>query len=139
MATVADVKHYLATWFQVGKRVEMQGPQGSRSVYPDSVLGAESGYSPEFEQCWEWIQAHAQHCHLQGTSETVAELLSGAWDLPDCARCRLPVPMSTRGSLAAKSCPCADIAHWPNFETIPPRPRPFAGLGSLGQRLAGSP
>ncbi|MDX2271275.1 MAG: hypothetical protein NW237_04915 [Cyanobacteriota bacterium] len=120
MATPAQVKGYLACWFQLGKRVIHADPQGDRVIFPAAVLSL-SQFSPEFEACWEEMAAHASRCYLEGTQQTIADLLLDRWQIADCARCRLPIPLLHQGIPDLGSCPCADLTSWPNQGIIPPR------------------
>ena len=124
MATTAEVRHYLATWFQMGKGIQLSQPSGLTLLRPASVLGEVKAYSTEFETCWQQISAHTDQCYLEGTCETVANLLTGSWAIENCGRCQLPIAMQARGSRQPDSCPCADVMELPNLETLPPRPNP---------------
>ncbi len=122
MATTTEVRQYLATWFQLGKGIQLSQPSGLTVLRPISVLGRGNNYSAEFETCWQQISADANQCYLEGTCETVAVLLTGSWAIESCGRCQLPIAMQIRGSRPADSCPCADVMELPNLETVPPRP-----------------
>jgi hypothetical protein len=64
--------------------------------------------------------ADSAECHLSGTSETIANLLSDEWEIVGCARCPMPLPMPIRG-VKLSPCPCADLPLWPNAEIPQPR------------------
>jgi hypothetical protein len=118
MASEQAVKQYLAYWFQLGKLVMLRG--GQETLRPQSVLQG-NRYSPEFEACWVRIRQPASgECHLQGTSQTIAELLTPQWDIELCSRCALLVPVRNFG-LPPVECPCSDLPTWPNTELPPPR------------------
>ncbi len=122
MATPAHVRDYLSAWFQLGKAVVADEPNGSRRILPNHVLN-QSGLSTVYETVWAYIQSHATQCHLEGTEQTIADLLSDSWDLEDCYRCGILAPIPTRGRCQSLGpCPCADLAYWPSDETLPPRP-----------------
>lgn len=92
----------------------------TEQIQPQRVWGS-TAYSAEFESCWQRIEAEATHAYLEGTEETIADLLSGRWEIDTCCRCGLPVPMCIRGPVSSGPCPCADLDHWPNDSTLPPR------------------
>ena len=117
MATEQDVKRYLAYWFQLGKQVIVGG--GRAYLLPQPVLKGDR-YSEEFEECWQEIRSVAGECHLEGTDETIAELLSPAWELLPCSRCDMPIAMRNVG-MPALFCPCHSLPTWPNTELPSPR------------------
>ncbi|NJR51256.1 MAG: hypothetical protein HC780_18460 [Leptolyngbyaceae cyanobacterium CSU_1_3] len=118
MASETQVRHYLAYWFQLGKRVFIHN--GKEALQPRPIISADR-YSDEFESCWQRIQsADAGDCYLEGTNETIAQLLSPAWEMSSCARCAMPVPLPGAG-MPAESCPCFDLSNWPDSETPSPR------------------
>ena len=118
MASEADVKRYLAYWFQLGKKVWIKN--GEESLRPQSVIRG-NGYSQEFEGCWQTIiSSDSGDCYLEGTSESIAELLTPAWDVTPCGRCSMPVPIRHVG-MPALTCPCNDLPGWPNTEVPQPR------------------
>jgi hypothetical protein len=118
MATSTEVRDYLAHWCQLGKGVVM--PASSEVLRPQPVLQGDR-YSPVFEHCWQQIMAcEGQDCYLEGTNQTIAELLSNRWDVVQCARCAMPVP-SSYGFTSGPCCPCQDLPSWPNFEIPQPR------------------
>ena len=78
-------------------------------------------YSRQFEECWQRITSpESGDCYLEGTSETIAQLLTPEWEIIQCARCPMPLPVRTVGMPAA-SCPCHDLPSWPNTEIPMPR------------------
>jgi hypothetical protein len=78
-------------------------------------------YSEEFEECWEKILSpESGDCHLEGTQETIAELLTPSWDMVPCGRCSMPVAARNVG-MPALLCPCNNLPHWPNTELPAPR------------------
>jgi hypothetical protein len=118
MATTEEVRRYLAYWFQLGKKVLI----GTSKVIflPQSVLEGDQ-YSQEFEECWRKIISQPTgDCHLEGTQETITELLTPAWEIVSCGRCAMPVPMRNPG-MPATFCPCHSLATWPNTELPLPR------------------
>lgn len=118
MATKQEVKHYIAHWFQLGKKVLIRN--GQTSFLPQPVLSG-GNYSTEFEQCWQTILAlETDDCYLEGTHETIAELLNPDWEVVSCGRCAMPVPIRTMGMPVA-ICPCFDLSDWPNLELPTPR------------------
>ena len=118
MASQQEVKQYLAYWFQLGKKVAIGN--GKASLLLKEVIKGDR-YSDEFEECWQKIISPAAgNCYLEGTQETIAELLSPAWAVNPCARCTMPVPVSNVG-MPSELCPCSDLSNWPNTELPPPR------------------
>jgi hypothetical protein len=111
MATTQEVRLYLAYWFQLGKRVVV--PATNQQVKPNPVLCGEA-YSAEFEACWQSLLA-GPDAYLEGTEQSIADLLEAEWDLVQCARCQVPVPLRV-GGLSPTSCPCADLPGWPNLD-----------------------
>ncbi len=128
MASPDRVKHYLALWFQLGKRVV--SVDGCRHWRPAATLKGDR-YAPEFERSWEEMLAdYRGACYLEGTDQTLADLLTPVWEIASCARCDIPIPLRLSGP-QPPSCPCADRPNWPNLEL----PRPRAPLSSQ-DRLA---
>ncbi|QIR40432.1 hypothetical protein HCG51_29575 [Tolypothrix sp. PCC 7910] len=117
MANKQDVKRYLAYWFQLGRKVIVSN--GKAELLPQQVLQGDR-YSEEFEDIWQQIHHQASECHLEGTDETIAELLTPAWEMLPCSRCEMPVPMRNVG-MPALSCPCNTLPNWPNSELPQPR------------------
>lgn len=134
MATEDQVKHYLAYWFQLGKKVLLRN--GREAMLPNPIF-QENRYSYEFEKCWQRvIDPKSGDCYLEGTHQTIQQLLSPAWELIACARCEMPVPVCQLGQ-PCPECPCADIPLWPNTELPSPRLPVDTGkrLNDLSQRL----
>lgn len=118
MASAQQVKQYLAHWFQLGKCVWVRN--GQEAIRPSSVLQG-NRYSPEFEACWQrLLDPQSGDCYLEGTEQTIQELLSPEWTVMSCARCTMPIPMQERGT-GALVCPCNDLPSWPNFDVPLPR------------------
>ncbi len=118
MASRHQVKQYLAYWFQLGKNVALNN--GKEKMNPNPVFQGHF-YSREFEACWQTILSKGtESCHLEGTNESIAELLSSEWEILRCARCPMPIPVRTKG-MPPEACPCNDLPLWPNNEIPPPR------------------
>jgi hypothetical protein len=118
MASAEEVKKYLAYWFQLGKGVVLGG--GKEIILPQPIFRGTS-YSKEFEDCWQRLIAPDSHdCYLEGTIQTVEQLLAPSWDIASCARCEMPIPMVKLG-IQDMSCPCNDLPLWPNTEIPHPR------------------
>jgi hypothetical protein len=134
MASANLVRQYLAYWFQLGKKVFTGN--GQEAFLPQTVLKG-AYYSREFEECWLRISSsESGDCYLEGTSETIAQLLTPEWEIIQCARCPMPLPVRTVGMPAA-SCPCHDLPSWPNTEIPMPR-EPVSSqnhLNSIRHRL----
>ncbi|MDJ0735865.1 MAG: hypothetical protein QNJ47_17680 [Nostocaceae cyanobacterium] len=117
MATKQEVKKYLAYWFQLGKKVVVGN--GS-TLLPERIIVGDR-YSDEFEECWEKIiSPEMGDCYLEGTHQTIAELLTPAWEMEICARCEMPIAMHSIG-MPAVICPCYYLPEWPNTELPSPR------------------
>lgn len=126
MASEQQVKRYLAYWFQLGKRVVIRN--GEETIRPKTVLSGNC-YSQEFEEFWQTILSpESGNCYLENTNETIAQLLTPAWDVSPCARCLMPVPVRSVG-MPPEACPCNDIPSWPNTSI----PAPRSPVDSQGQ------
>lgn len=113
MADITEVKQYLAHWFQLGKKVIC--PKNQTMLFPLQIFTGDR-YSPEFEDCWQKIlDPKSGDCYLEGTQQTLQELLSSQWEFQSCARCSIPVPIEVVGQ-SGLSCPCHDLSNWPNLE-----------------------
>ena len=124
MASQQQVREYLAYWFQLGKKIVLR--QDTAPFLPSPVVQGDR-YSQEFEDCWQYILTiGGKECYLEGTDQTIEALLSPTWELEDCARCEMPVPLATSG-MPAQVCPCNDLPLWPNHDV----PRPRAPVSSL--------
>jgi hypothetical protein len=120
MALLTQVKTYLSYWFQLGHGVRM--PPGAAVVKPLTVL-ADGRYSSEFEAIWQQLLQPkvAAVSYLEGTDQTIAQLLAPDWDIQDCARCNLPIPTKVHG-LSPQGCPCDNRGGaGPNLELMQPR------------------
>lgn len=137
MATSEQVKHYLAYWFQLGKQVVTD--DGKECYRPKTVIQGDH-FSPEFEQCWaEILKTNSRNCHLEGTDQTIDDLLSPAWAVVNCARCDMLIP-TPEVVIAQVICPCNDLAGWPNTELPQPRlpVNSHRELSDMSDRLAAS-
>lgn len=118
MASEKQVKRYLAYWFQLGKKVVIRN--GQSTLQPKSVIAGDR-YSEEFESIWQQVTSPTNgDCYLEGTQQTIAELLSPLWTVNPCARCDMPVPVINVG-MPPELCPCSDVPNWPNTELPAPR------------------
>ena len=118
MASQQQVRQYLAYWFQLGKKVLIRN--GEEYLLPKPIIEG-NRYSRQFEECWKIINSpEAGDCYLDGTHETIAQLLTSEWDVENCARCTMPVPQKNRG-LPSLCCPCFDLPYWPDNELPLPR------------------
>lgn len=118
MASPNDVKNYLAHWFQLGKKLVASDNQ--TTYHPQSVIQGDR-FSPEFEQLWHQLETtNSSDYYLEGTDETIATLLSPAWEITNCSRCSMPVPIP-EVQVNAIICPCNDLPDWPNEELPQPR------------------
>jgi hypothetical protein len=118
MASLQQVKIYLAYWFQLGKKVWLRN--GQEKILPQPVIEGDR-YSQQFESCWQRIlERKGQDCYLEGTNQTIEQLLTPQWEIMPCARCEMPVAMIDLGT-ASPDCPCSDLYNWPNTELPSPR------------------
>lgn len=117
MAAEIEVKEYLAYWFQLGKGVVL--PKSQRILLPTPIFEG-MGFSRQFEQYWQQILQSEEDCYLEGTEQSIQELLSPGWEMINCARCTLPIPVS-RVHPPSCLCPCADLSTWPNSELPLPK------------------
>lgn len=116
MASHNEVKNYLAHWFQLGKRVFIDKSQVK--FLPENIFAGD-GYSQEFEDFWQLITTNGnQDAYIEGTDQTITDLLSPEWELVSCARCTMPVPRYI--GISKESCPCHDLENWPNSELPSP-------------------
>lgn len=119
MASADRVKQYIAQWFQLGKKMLLRN--GKTILLPPRSIIQGDRYSQEFEQDWQTISSpDSGDCYLEGTQETIQELLTPTWDILPCARCQMPVALITNG-VQSHSCPCSDLKNWPNNELPKPR------------------
>lgn len=134
MASQNQVKQYIAYWWQLGKKVVIRN--GEQKLLPETIIVGDR-YSQEFEACWQQILSpDSGDCYLEGTDETIAQLLTPEWDIILCCRCVMPIPLRTLG-MPPNSCPCNDLPSWPNSDL--PHPRSpvdtTAHLSSIRHRL----
>jgi hypothetical protein len=133
MALPTEIKTYLAYWFQLGRSVCLRD---GRQLRPATILG-DGQYSSEFEALWQQLMPPeiAATSYLEGTEQTIAQLLVGNWTIAECARCGLPIPMKVYG-LPAESCPCGDLQNLPDLTLRPREPIDTRSrLNQLVQRL----
>ena len=118
MASTYQVKQYLAYWLQLGKKVAINN--GDRRLLPEKIIVGDR-YSEEFEAVWQQILSpNSGDCYIEGTDETIAELLTAQWEIVSCSRCVMPIAMRTQG-MPANYCPCSDLSTWPNSDLPHPR------------------
>jgi hypothetical protein len=118
MADSTAVKQYLAHWFQLGKKIILHN--GEKAIWPARIFTGDR-YSVEFEDCWSQVVDPTNGvCYLEGTEQTIQELLSPAWEFHPCARCELPVPIKIAG-LIEPNCTCHDLENWPNSDLPAPK------------------
>ena len=118
MASAQEVKEYFAYWLQLGKKVWVGN--GQKALQPQSIIKGDR-YSQEFEEFWQYLlSAESGDCYLEGTEESLAQLLCEEWETVSCARCEMPVPVLSLGIQSAV-CPCNDLSNWPNLELPAPR------------------
>ena len=117
MASPREVQNYLAYWFQLGKSVHIKNGRSLQRPIP--VLEGHQ-FSRAFQACWREIMAvKGRDCYLDGSQETIEQLLSPQWEITDCARCSIPTAIPVVMPVA-QLCPCGDIDTWPNDELPAP-------------------
>jgi hypothetical protein len=57
---------------------------------------------------------------LEDTQETIADLLTPAWEMVECGRCMMPVPIKSLG-MPKLLCTCSSLYNWPNQDLPQPR------------------
>ena len=118
MASTTQVKTYLAYWFQLGKKLVWRN--GKETLLPQTIF-QDDRFSPQFESCWQKIMSiGGKDCYLEGSAETIEQLLSPNWDINGCARCQMPVAIVESG-IQSLDCMCSDLDNWPNDELPKPR------------------
>lgn len=129
MASEQNVRQYLAYWLQLGKKVLIRN--GQEALQPSPVIEGDH-YSAEFEDCWRIVRSpESGDCYLEGTDQTISELLSPQWEINGCSRCTMPVPTRSVG-MPPDNCPCFDLPSWPDTENPQPR-EPISSQTLLGQ------
>jgi hypothetical protein len=119
MTNYDAVKKYFAQWLQMGKKVFIK--KQNKFVGIKHVIRGEF-YSNEFEDLWAEISdPRSGDVYLEGTDESVQDLLAPEWEIVDCARCGTSIPCLSMGPRDAQICPCHDLISLPNLETIAPR------------------
>lgn len=133
MASPSQVRQYLAHWFQLGKPLVQR--HNLEKLVPQPVHQG-SQYSQAFENTWQQVMDAPQSYYLEGTEQTMAELLSEDWEINSCSVCEMPVPTRVVG-MPPLSCPCHNLPSWPNTELPAPRsPVSTANhLGDIRERL----
>ena len=118
MASVDQVRRYLALWLQLDRKVYIHN--GDRTLSPRPVI-AGNRYSQAFEDCWQiLLSEESGECYLEDTDQTIAELLTPQWEIILCYRCAMPIPMPI-SSMESHPCPCVNFPSWPNFDLPQPR------------------
>lgn len=134
MASTTQVRTYLAYWFQLGKKLLWR--KGEAELLPQPVIQGDR-FSPQFEDCWQKIMSiGGKDCYLEGSKETIEDLLSPRWNIDGCARCAMPVPMIEIGT-QLPDCTCSDLENWPNLELPAPRSpvNSYVHLNNIKSRL----
>jgi PAS domain S-box-containing protein len=134
MASQLKVRQYLAYWLQLGKKVFVCN--GEIAERPQPTIEGDR-YSSDFESLWQAVGTpEFGDCYLEGTDETISDLLSPEWDIVECSRCTMPIPLRSRG-MPPHACPCNDLPTWPNSQIPAPRSpvNDRRELGSIRDRL----
>jgi hypothetical protein len=79
MASESKVRHYLGYWLQFGKKIIMYNGTVAKGL--ESAISRE-GYSQEFEDLWAEVRSpDSGNCRLEGSWETIDELLTPQWEI----------------------------------------------------------
>jgi len=117
MASTTQVRTYLAYWFQLGKKLVLANGE---TLLPQPIITGDR-FSSQFELCWKKITSvGGVDCYLEGSNESIADLLSSGWNIDNCARCSMPVALVDSG-IQSLDCLCSDLDNWPNDELPLPR------------------
>lgn len=108
MAAPLEVKEYLAKWLQMGKALSVD----NQEIFLTEIIKGES-YSSQFEQLWQ--QTPKAIATLQGTNNTIAELLKPEYEIMPCPVCELPVACLSSGYRQINTCPCSDLPLHPHL------------------------
>lgn len=118
MASATEVKTYLAHWFQLGKKLVWNN--GEAELLPEQTVEGDR-FTSEFEECWRKVmKINGRNCYFEGSTTTIEELLQPSWNIEQCARCAMPIPIVELG-IQALDCPCSDLDNWPDSELPAPR------------------
>ena len=118
MASRTLVKNYIAQWMQMGKSISLSTQGKQVSIY--KIINGEE-YSSLFNQLWDEISTtKADEAYLDGTDQTIDDLLSDRWEIIGCARCSLLVPSLDLGPRVPVCCPCDDLPTHPNLDLVAP-------------------
>jgi hypothetical protein len=119
MASTSEVRDYFTYWLQLDKGLILDGirVKPMAVVAMDGVNG--NRLSGDFEAMWERALRSPREAYLEGTEISLAELLTGQWEMVLCPRCPMPMPMRV-GAFTDTACPCHEMPMYPNTETIMP-------------------
>ena len=118
MASRTLVKNYIAQWMQMGKSISLSTQGKQVSIY--KIINGEE-YSSLFNKLWDEISTtKADEAYLDGTDQTIDDLLSDRWEIIGCARCSLLVPSLDLGPRVPVCCPCDDLPTHPNLDLVAP-------------------
>ena len=93
---------------------------GEEVLLPQPIIQSDR-FSTQFEECWQKIMSiGGKNCYLEGSQESIEDLLSSEWDIDGCARCDMPVAIVESG-IQSLDCLCSDLDNWPNSELPTPR------------------
>lgn len=121
MASRTLVKNYLAQWMQMGKTISLINPNQQVSQVSIYKILQGDRYSSLFNNLWVEISTtKSEKAYLTGTDQTISDLLSNQWEIIACARCNLMMPTLDMGPRLPICCPCDDLPHHPNLDSISP-------------------
>jgi hypothetical protein len=113
MASPARVKQYIASWLQLGRKIYIEDSKDAIALSPKKIVEGDR-YSQEFESVWQQIAGLDSHkAYLEGTNETIAQLIAHSWEIVPCSVCNMLVATPQVGTKES-ACPCHDIPDWPN-------------------------
>lgn len=113
MASSEQVKQYIASWLQLGRSILVEDNGDTRGISAAKVIEGDR-YTQDFEEIWQLIStSKSDRSYLQGTNETVAQLLAPSWEIVHCSLCNMLIALPQVGAKAAP-CPCHDLSGWPD-------------------------
>ncbi|PSB01280.1 hypothetical protein [Merismopedia glauca] len=113
MASEQQVKQYIASWLQLGRKILVNDSRGILTLSAKKVVEGDR-YTQEFESIWQQVSLLNSHnSYLEGTTETIAQLIAPAWEIVPCSLCNMLVA-TPQVVTQISSCPCHDLPNWPN-------------------------
>jgi hypothetical protein len=125
MAYPEQVKRYIASWLQLGRKISIDNSSGTVTLSASKVVEGDK-YTPEFESIWQQVSGlNSQNSYLEGTNEPISQLISPSWEIVPCSICNMLVATPQVG-IKHSCCPCHDLPSWPDNNV----PVPTGGINS---------